>query len=289
MITSPILVIGALGNVGAELVKRLQAEGRVVRAADLNADQIRARFGGSVEAVRFDFADPSTYPDAFSGVERMFLLRPPQITDVQSLMLPAIQTARRAGVRHAVFLSLIGIERNTQVPHYQVELALKANHFETTFLRCSFFMQNLTTVHRREIAERDEIFVPVGRARTSFIDVRDIAAVAARALTEQGHANQNYDLTGGEALDYWQAADILTETLGRRITYRNPHPAHFFFETVRRGTPLMFAYVQTRLYVSTRNGMANGVTPDVERLTGRKPISFRQFAEDYKECWQSAQ
>jgi uncharacterized protein YbjT (DUF2867 family) len=281
----PILVIGALGNVGAETVKQIMAQGGSIRAADLDVNKIRARFGDAVQAVRFDFTDPTTYPEAFAGAEKMFLLRPPHITNIQRDMKPALQAARQAGVRQVVFLSLIGIEQARFIPHYKVETCLKELGFETTFLRCSFFMQNLNTTHRLEIRDRGEIFIPVGKAKTSFIDVRDIGAVAAAALTRPGHENKNYDLTGSESLDYWQTAKILSDVLGRDITYRNPNPVHFLVEILRRGTPFMFAVIMLGLYTSTRFGMAQAVTPEVEKILGRSPITFWQYANDYKDAW----
>lgn len=283
--TSKILVIGALGNVGAEVVKQLQASGSRVRAADINQAKLKERFSDSVECVQFDFTNQATYAETFDGIEKMFLLRPPHITNIRRDMYPAIDAAKRAGVKHVVFLSLIGIEHAKFVPHYKVETYLKEQHFRTTYLRCSFFMQNLNTTHRQEIKERNEIFVPVGNAKTSFIDVRDIGAVAAQCLIEDGHADKNYDLTGAEALDYWQATRILSEVLHREIHYRNPNPFRFLFETVRRGTSLMFALVMMGLYTSTRLGMAEPVTNEVERIIGRKPITFRQYAEQFKEAW----
>lgn len=283
--SAPILVIGALGNVGAEVVKQVLARGGKVRAADMNLSKLKERFGDSVETVRFDFTDPSTYPETFNGVKKMFYMRPPQITNIQREMHPSMDAAKQAGVTQVVFLSLIGIEQAKYVPHYKVETYLKELGIQTTFLRCSFFMQNLNTTHRQEIKERSEIFVPVGKARTSFIDARDIGKVAAIALIESGHAGKNYDLTGSEALDYWQAAAILSAVLGRKITYRNPNPLHFLIETIRRGTPFIFAMVMLGLYTSTRFGMAEPITLEVERLTGRKPISFRQYVEDYQASW----
>ncbi len=283
--SSPILVIGALGNVGAEVVKHLLNAGVKVRASDMSEEKIKARFGSSVEAVRFDFTDPKTYEATFKGVEKMFLLRPPHITNIKRDMHPSINAAKRAGVKHVVFLSLIGIESAKYVPHYKVETYLKEVNLQTTFLRCSFFMQNLSTTHRQEIKERNEIFVPVGKAKTSFIDARDIGAVAAVALTQTGHGNKNYDLTGSEALDYWQVTKILSEVLRREIQYKNPNPVYFLIETMRRGTPFMFALVMMGLYTSTRFGMAEPITTEVEKLTGRKPISFQEFANDYKENW----
>ena len=281
-----ILVLGALGNVGAEVVRSLQAQGLAVRAADLDAQAVRARFGDTVEAVPFDFTRPETFSAVFEGIEALFLMRPPQISDVRRIMLPALDAAQAAGVRRVVFLSLIGIEKARFVPHYQVEAYLVKSPLRWTFLRCSFFMQNLNTTHREEIKERDEIFVPVGKARTSFIDVRDIGAVAAAALTQPGHENKAYDLTGPEALDYWQAAEILSQALGRQITYRNPSPLRFLLAHLRRGTPLMFALVMTGLYLSTRSGMAEPVTGEVERITGRKPRTLRDYARDYAANWQ---
>jgi uncharacterized protein YbjT (DUF2867 family) len=283
--SSPILVIGALGNVGTEVVKQVLARGGSVRVADMDVSKLRERFGEGVEAVRFDFTDQSTFEETFRGVKSMFYMRPPHITNIQRDMVPSMDAAKRAGVTHVVFLSLIGIENAKYVPHYKVETYLKSINLQTTFLRCSFFMQNLNTTHRREIRERNEIFVPVGKARTAFIDARDIGAVAAMALLEEGHAGRNYDLTGSERLDYWQAARIMSDVLGRTIIYRNPNPLYFLIETVRRGTPFMFALVMTGLYTSTRFGMAEPITDEVERLTGRKPIPFEQYVMDYKDAW----
>ena len=283
---APILVIGALGNVGTQVVNVLQTEGRKVRAADPDLSRLIERFGASVECVHFDFSDPSTFAPTFVGVEKMFLMRPPQISNIKRDMFPAIEAAKRAGVKYVVFLSVIGVEKMNFIPHYKVETHLKEQGFQTSFLRCSFFMQNLSTTHRKEIKERNEIFVPVGNAKTSFIDVRDIGAVAAHLLTEEGHAGRNYDLTGAEALDYWQAAHILSQTLGRDIKYRNPSAFQFFVETIRRGASISYAFVVMGLYTSTRYGMAESVTDAVERLIGKRPISFKKFAEDYKDVWQ---
>lgn len=282
---SSILVTGALGNVGAEVAKELLAKGQSVRAADINAGKLEERFGDAVESVRFDFSDPKTYDRTFKEVQKVFLMRPPHITNIKRDMYPAIDAAKRAGVQRVVFLSLIGIEKAKFVPHYKVEQYLQEVGMQTTFLRCSFFMQNLNTTHRKEIKERSEVFVPVGKAKTSFIDVRDIGAVAAVTLTEAGHAGKTYDLTGSEGLDYWEAAQVMSEVLGRTITYRNPNPVHFLIETVRRGIPVPFAVIMLGLYTSTRLGMAEPVTNEVERLTGKKPITFRQYVADYRDAW----
>jgi uncharacterized protein YbjT (DUF2867 family) len=283
--SQPILVFGALGNAGAEVVKALQADGASIRAADLDVEAIRKRFGGRVEAVRFDFTDNETFPTAVQGVKGMFLMRPPQISDVERLMFPAIDAAQAAGVQQAVFLSLIGIENNRGVPHYKVEQRLRSSGMNWTFLRASFFMQNFNTTHRQEIKERNEIFVPVGSGKTSFIDVRDIGAVAALALTQPGHAGRAYDLTGPEALDYYEAAERFSQVLGRRITYRNPSLPRFVWISLRSGRPLAMTLVMAWLYRQTRRGMSDQVSGEVQRLLGRPPIPLSQYIEDYRSAW----
>ena len=283
--TSKIVVTGALGNVGAEVVTGLLARGTPVRAAARAPSQLSKRFGDAVEAVAFDFKQPETYAATFAGIDSVFLMRPPQITNTRQHMIPALDAAQRAGVRRVVFLSLIGIEQNQRVPHYAVEQYLKASPMRYTFLRCSFFMQNLNTTHQAEIRDRNELYVPVGTGKTSFVDVRDIGAVATLALTQSGHEDQAYDLTGSEALDYYQVAKIFSDVLGRPITYRNPSSLRFLWRQARSGTSLPFAVVMTWLYASTRKGMAAQVTDSVQRLLGRAPISFRQYVIDYQDAW----
>lgn len=283
--TAAILIIGATGNVGAEVVNCLLAQGAAVRAADLFPERVKQRFGNKVEAVPFDFGKPETYVQAFQGIKKVFLMRPPQISNIQKYMVPALEAAQAAGVRQMVFLSLIGIEQNKGVPHYKVEQWLVSSGLDYTFLRCSFFMQNFNTTQCADIRDRDEIYVPVGKARTSFLDVRDIGAVAALALTQPGHENKAYDLTGSEALDYTQVADLFSQTLGRKITYRNPSTLNFFVRQLNQKSNLMFAWVTSWLYSNTRSGMAERTTGEVERLLGRKPILMSQYIEDYKSNW----
>jgi uncharacterized protein YbjT (DUF2867 family) len=282
---SDILVLGALGNVGNEVVKSLLELGASVRAADLYPDKIIEHFGNEVEAVWFDFNNPETFPSTFTGIRRMFLIRPPQISNIQKEMVPALEAAKVSGVQHIVFLSLIGIDQIKVVPHYKVEQWLQKSNLDYTFLRCSFFMQNLNTIHRAEIRDYDEIYIPVGKARTSFLDVRDIGAVAALVLTNPGHENKAYDLTGSEALDYYQVAELFSQILERKITYKDPSAFGFCMQQLQRKSKLVFALVTTWLYSNTRKGMANFVNDKVEHLLGRKPILMRQYISDYKENW----
>jgi len=282
---SPVVAVtGPAGTVGREVVRELLARGVQVRALDPDPGRIGRAFGNAVEAVEFEFGIPSTYAAAFRGVDRLFLMRPPHITDVEHLIHPAVRAAIREGVGHVVFLSLQGVEKNRVVPHAKIEKYLVNLGLPYTMLRPGFFMQNLVTTHRQDIIS-GEILVPAGHGRTSFVDVRDIAAVAALALTEPGHEFRAYEITGSEALTYDEAARILSSVLGRRVQYRNPSPWRFWRAMRARGHPPGFVLVMIALYTVCRLGLAARVTGETERLLGRRPISFAQFAHDYRYSW----
>ena len=281
-----ILVTGATGNVGSELVRILQRQGYDVRAAVVSEEGAAKLPHPDVAWERFDFADPATFPAAFSGVDRLFLMRPPAITDVDRFIRPAVDYAAANGVQHVVFLSLLGAEKNRIVPHAKVEQILQAGAVPYTLLRCGFFMQNLSTTHAVDIREHDEIFVPAGKGKTAFIDVRDIAAVAARTLTEPGHENKAYPLTGREDLDYGEVAEIMSDVLGREITYSAPSIFRFAWRFWRRGHPLNYVGVVSAIYLTTRFGLAEMVTPHARELLGRAPRTIRHFVSDYAAVWQ---
>jgi nucleoside-diphosphate-sugar epimerase len=185
-----------------------------------------------------------------------------------------------------VFLSLLGAEKNKVVPHAKIEELLQAGPAACTLLRAGFFMQNLSTTHRRDIVDYDDIFIPAGKGKTAFVDTRDLAAVAALAVTEPGHENKAYPLTGGESLDYGEVAAVLSDVLGRRISYNDPSPLRFAWRMRRRGGDWSYIGVMSAIYMTTRLGLAATIHPELATLLGRTPTSFRQFAEDNIQVWQ---
>lgn len=281
---SKILVTGATGNVGAEVIRLLHESDCEVYAAVRNPDSAKQILGSNVNCVAFDFTNPDTFAPAFTGVNKLFLVRPPALANVSQQIAPALDAAKRAGVEQIVFLSILGADRNRIVPHAAIERYINQIGIPATFLRASFFMQNLNTTHREEIKTRGELFLPAGNGKTSFIDVRDIAAVAVRTLIEDGHTTQAYALTGAEALTYYEVADIFTAVLGKPIRYTNPSLLKFIFQT-RRRLPLNFVLIMAAIYTTARLGLAGGITSDVEQLLNRPPLTMRQYIEDYREFW----
>jgi uncharacterized protein YbjT (DUF2867 family) len=301
------LVTGATGNVGREVVQLLSAQEFPVIAAVRDPIGASKDFGSNVRCVLFDFTNPATFADAFEGIDKLFLVRPPAITDIHQIT-PALDAAKQADVAEIIFLSIIGADKNPIVPHYAIERAIEQLNIPAVFLRCSFFMQNLNTTHREDIRLRDRLFMPAGNGRTSFIDVRDIAAVAVKILTEEpdwakptlcltaGSANANdrasqidraYALTGAATLTYSEVASIFTNVLDRPIHYTNPSIIIFIWQMLRQGFPLQFVLVMVGIYTTARFGLASMVTSDVEQLLGRVPISIQQYIKDYRQCWLS--
>lgn len=280
-----ILITGATGNVGTEVIQQLQMHDVRVVAAVRNVDKARAQLGDRIDYVPFDFESPETYETAFKDVEKMFLVRPPAISNVKQYIAPALRVAETSGVQQVVFLSLLGVQNNRIVPHYRIEQALEQSGMAWTFLRASFFMQNLSTTHRDEIKDQDAIFVPAGNGQTSFIDVRDIATVGAKALIEPGHENRAYDLTGSEALTYHEVAAIFSEVLGREIRYANPSVIAFAQRQRQRGIAWPYIVVMIGLYTTARLGMAKQVSSELAALLARPPLTVRQFVEDNRAVW----
>jgi uncharacterized protein YbjT (DUF2867 family) len=280
-----VLVTGATGNVGAEVVEQLAVRGADVRAAVRPGREAAATIPDGVRPVPLDLDDPATFAAALDGVARVFLMRPPQFSDA-ARMRPFIAAMGDAGVRQVVFLSVQGAGSNPMVPHHGIEQDLKKSGVPWTFLRPSFFMTNLSTTHLDDIVERDEVFVPAGRGRTNFIDVGDIAEAAAVVLTEPGHTGKAYELTGSEALTYAEVAETLSQACGRTIVYPRPSGRAFKQRMREAGHDDDFVSVMGSIYLLAKLGMASGTTDELERLIGRPPTTLAQWARANAACFE---
>lgn len=281
------VVTGALGNVGGAVIKALQAENVEIIAADIDVVKIRERYGASVKAVYFDFEKPETFGEVLNNATGIFLMRPPHLGNPESLF-PFLDAIQAKKVNLLVFLSLMGVEKNPVPPHHKIEKAIEARNIPFAHVRPGFFMQNLSGVHAQEIREDNQIFVPAGRSMTSFIDADDIGlAIATLLVNASEYYNTTHTLTGPEALNYQQIASILTEVLGRTITYAKPSLLRYRKTYIsKRKLPKAYVNVTVMLYIMTRLGTAKAVTNEFELLTGKKPTTFREFARKNKKSWQ---
>jgi uncharacterized protein YbjT (DUF2867 family) len=285
--SDPVLVTGATGTVGLAAVRLLLDAGATVRAAARSRSAVVDVFGDSVEAVALDFTDPRTWDAAYAGVRRMFLLRPPQLGRPKTQMLPSLERARALGVEHVVLLSLQGAERNPVVPHAALERWLRRSGLTWTFVRASFFMQNLTSTHVADIRDRSEIVLPAGSGATAFVDAHDVSAVVAAALLDpSAHRDRAWTPTGPQALTYAEVAASLSVALGRNVTYR-PTGMISYARHARTilEMPIGMVLVTTVIYTAARLGQADGLTDDVVSVLGRPPHSFEEFAQRERHTW----
>ena len=262
-----ILVFGATGTVGNELISILSGDDVPAIAVTRGPAPPRPRRG--VRWVQADLAAPASVEGLFSGVRSMFLLTGNH-PDMARLQIAAIDAAARAHVEHVAKLSALGASDHSRLPigraHYEAESALMASGMRWTILRPHVFMQNLLG-QARAIAHEGRIVGGSGDGRIPFIDTRDIAAVAAVALTRPGHDGQKYILTGPEALSYSDIARILSGVIGRPVEYHD-----FYDEAGDRNT----------LAAHQRAGGKTAMVHDtVRRILGREPRSSAEFAKDH--------
>lgn len=277
------LITGATGNVGREVITAL--EHRDVQLVAALATQQDVDSWSKSEAVLFDFGNKDTWVKALNDVDAVFLMRPPAIADVKTYLFPFIDYCIERSVTHIVFLSLQGVQFNIFTPHHKVEKYMRSKKVPYTFIRPNFFMQNLSTVYAQDIKNNSEIFLPAGNGKTAFIDVRDIGAAVGTVLGKTEHIGKAYTLSGGKALDYWQIADIVSKTLGRTITYKNPSVKEYTARLLANNSPADYVKVQKMLYFVVRHNFSASTKSDVQSLLRREPISFEQFANDYAAVW----
>ena len=276
---STVLVTGASGTVGRELVLALRRLDIPVREALTHGDT--ATDG---DQCRFAFEDSRTWASAVEGVDRVFLMRPSAISDVKGVIRPFIEHLALQPTRSVVVLSLMGV--NPAMPHWRLERDVKASGLPWTMLRPAFFMQNLQTAYRDEIRDHDRIRLPAGGGRTSFIDTRDIADVTALALMQPAiHAGKSYTLTGGQALSWAEVAAALSSELDRPIRYEPIGLLRARSDLRAAGLPRSYVNVQLLINIVARAGLAARITDDLPRLLHRPPRSLADYLQDHHQQW----
>lgn len=282
-----ILITGASGNVGREVLKLAVAAGVRVRASYQVLKKGAAPEG--VEAVCVDFNQPQTLRAALVGVEKVFLVGPP--TDqLVPLERKAVDVIAQSQVRHLVKVSAMG-GRDAIFPrqHAESEDYIRTVGIPHTFLRPNGFMQNLVNYSAPSIRTIGRFYGSEGEGRVSIIDVGDVAAVVVKVLTEDGHAGQAYALTGPEALSNSQVAQKMSEVLGREIQFVNLPPEDLKAALMSAGVSEWNAEALVDLQRLYREGKASTVTGDVKRILGREPRGLTQFLTENRGAFEAEQ
>lgn len=282
---SRILITGATGNVGMEVIKALHRmpHSHTVQAGVRDVKAAASLSAYNVQGLSFDFENDAIQTPALQQTDMLFLMRPPQLANVNKQFQPLLDRAKEAGVQHIVFLSVQGVEGNRFIPHHKIEAAIRASNIPFTFLRPAYFMQNFTTTLRADLVHKRLIFLPAGNAPFTLVDVVDIGEAAARILCEpQAHAGKAYDLTCDERHTFAEIATILSEVLEIPIRYLSPGLLQFYRTKRKEGFTTGYILVLIMLHYLPRFQKEPPISQSIWQLTGRAPTSFRQFAERHK-------
>jgi ergot alkaloid biosynthesis protein len=274
-----ILVIGATGNTGRHIVSRLTELGLTVRTATRSPPIPDS----PAEHVRFDWADASTHDAAISGVDRMYLVAPAFVDDPSVLMLPFIERALECGVRRVVLLSSSAVPEGSPGLG-KVHQFLRERAPEWAVLQPSWFMQNFVEARHFHAAslQRDGVLVTAtGEGRVGFVDVRDIAEVAVRALADASSHDTAHVITGPQALRYDDIAAMLSQVAGRPLRHVQASPEEARRHLMGMGIPEHYARFLVQLDEAIQQGAEARVTQTVLRVTGHEPRSFETFAKEH--------
>ncbi len=280
-----ILVTGATGTTGREIVRQLAAAGALFRVMGRDRAKAQAILGGEGgEIVQGDFGQPATLDRALDGVDRVFLLSPPgpQQVEQQNHMIDAARRARN--VKHVVKLSAIGADPNSRVrllkQHGQIEKHLEDSGLAFTHLRPNSFMQN-TLGFASTVKTQAAFYAPAKNARVSLVDARDVAAVAAAALSEPGRENKSYTITGPAALSYAEVAEKISNAIGTKVTYVDVPPEAAKKGMTNAGLSEWMADAINELFSTWSEDFGAEVTNVVGEVANKQPNTYDDFLRDF--------
>lgn len=285
-----IIITGAGGTLGSEVVRQLQSAKVPFRAAYFSEKKAEASRAGGINAVTIDYNRPDTLIAAFRGMDKLFLLAPSALNQTQ-MELNAVNAAEAARVKHIVKQSVWKANEEGYTfakVHRAVEKAIESSGIAWTFLRPNGFMQNIENYMSETIKANGEFYSAAGSAKISHIDARDVAVVAVKALTGSGHEGKAYTLSGPEALTYDDMAIELTKVVMRPVRHVNLSPSDLKNGMLSMNLPEEYADWLVDLDRYFREGHASSVTNDVRKITGLDPIRFEQHVRDYAYMLQRA-
>ncbi len=275
---SKTLVVGANGTVGRILVKELQYRGH-----DIITTTSKAAQGSSQR--HLNLVTGEGLSQVFDGVDRAFFLSPAGPTNQHELLNPLVDMAHEHKLDKVVMMTAIGVDADDNAPLRKAERHLEQSGLRYNIIRPNWFMQNFNTFWLEGIVKSQTIALPVGEARTSFIDARDIAATAAALLDGDAFDNQAFVLTGSESLTHDEAAAILSEVTGTTIGFSDITPEENRARLLAAGMPPTYVELLVMLLAFVKAGYVAAPTDAVARITGRRPFTFAQYANDYRQAW----
>jgi uncharacterized protein YbjT (DUF2867 family) len=286
-----LLVTGATGTVGSRLVRELAEAGAPTRALVRRTEASAEMRELGVEAVVGAFEDADSLRQAVSGIERLYLVSPAGVDGMVEQQVAVVDAARAEGVRHIVKQSSIAADEDTDasivVAHRRIEEAIERSGMSWTHLRPHWFMQN--ELGQAGTIAADGVFYAPDVTEISMIDAADVASVAARVLTSDGHEGKAYVLTGPEALSYADLADAYSRVLGREVRWQQVSLEDARDSMREAGMPDELAVGYPEIMGRYGDGgVTREVSPAVEELTGRAPRTFDVFLRKNRGAYEAA-
>jgi uncharacterized protein YbjT (DUF2867 family) len=282
-----ILVID--GNIGSHVAEGLAKKGVPVRVLTRTVKPNAKWEELGVEQVAGDMASIDSLAPAFQDVDSFFSVTP-YVENLVELGTNAVEAAKRAGVSYIVRSSLMHASElsiTLRQWHCEVEKAIETSGIRYTILQPNTFMQSLL-MNAETVKSANALFMPQGDGKVSLVDVRDIAAVAVACLMESGHEGKKYTVTGGEALSNAEIAERLTKLQGRTITYYDVSPEQAGESMTTAGLPAWMVQTLLELFEVCKAGDCAEVSPVIEQILERKPISFDQFLSETADAFRPA-
>ncbi len=276
MAQSKILITASTGNIGSYLSKALHQKKIPFTAATRNPEEAEKKLGFKPGTFFLDFKDPSSFAPALKDIEILFLCGPSATPGAEKLIMPLVEEAARQKVKHIVFIA----------SYPDIMEFIKGSGMNYTFLRGNFFMQNFEMYQTEDIRDQDQIFMPTGKGKAPFIHTRDIGEVAAEVIENPGeYEGKTLYLTGPEALDHYEAAEIFTDVLGRKITYREPADETYRKVMKERGFSEDYINAMITVFGKIKKGQVAQTSNQVEEVLDRKPSSLREYVEEMKDYY----
>ncbi|MCH8089597.1 MAG: SDR family oxidoreductase [Chloroflexi bacterium] len=287
-----ILVTGATGNVGSLLIPILANLGADVRALVHSESKAQGLKDAGVEVVVGDLDKPDTLDAAFRGVDKVFLITPPNPNQVIQAK-NGIAAAKRTGNPFIVRMSagalkeMPGALPRVSGQHSEIDAELRASGLPYTILKPHFFMQN-TMMAGQTVASDGAVYMPMKEGKLGMIDVRDIVDVAVKVLTEDGHEGKTYELTGPASISFHDVAAGLSKALGKEVKYVDVPLEAGREGMLGMGLPEWFADAMTEYNKAFSEGYGDFTTPDVEEMTGHPARSYETLARDFAQVFGGA-
>ncbi len=276
-----ILVTGATGNIGFELINylyQLDTKNEVI-AGVRNIEKAKKQFDSfpNLTFRSFDFENLASFDRALDKVDSVFLLRPPHISDIEKFK-PLVSKIKERGIQEILFLSVQGAEKSKVIPHNKIESLIQETSLNYIFLRPSYFMQNLTTTLRFDIQSKRKVILPSGKAKFNWIDIKNIGETCAILLENfSDYKNKAIELTGYENESFEKVIEIINSHIESKIAYESVNPIKFYRIKRKDGVEKGMVMVMLLLHFLPRFQQEPKISKFYEELTGKEPTRLMEF------------